>query len=446
MLNRAPSWTESHRDAGLLRAVGLWALTASIVSSVVGAGIFAVPGELAASAGSYAPIAFLVCAVPVGCVAICFAEGGSRVPTSGGAYGCVATAFGPFVGYVSGVLLWISNVLACGGIVAALADVVVGVVPAPWSAAARGSAILGVVLCISLVNVGGVKRGARLVDVITVVKLLPLVIFVVAGALAIRGSTSWETAAPSTHGLGRAMLLALFSLTGMETPLSASGEVAEPARTIPRALAIAMLGVTLLYVAIQVVAQGVLGSSLAHSTSPLADAMGRISPALRLLMLAGAAASMLGWIGSDLLGSPRILFALARDGLLPRALGRVHLRTRAPHVAISCHAALVVVLAASGTFSELAVLSTLAVAPLYLAGCAAGFRLARRGVRSAGAPLGFRWLGAAMGIGVASMLAMIALASSKEIVGLLALLAVVAGLVLARTTANARARREATRR
>jgi APA family basic amino acid/polyamine antiporter len=438
--------TESQRDTGLLRAVGPWALTASIVSSVVGAGIFAVPGELAASAGAYAPFAFLACAIPVGCVAICFAEGGSRVPTSGGAYGCVATAFGPFIGYVSGALLWMSNVLACGGIVAALSDVVVGVVPAPWSAAARASVIVSVVLCISLVNVGGVKRGARLVDAVTVVKLLPLLIFVVAGAFAIRGSTLRETAAPSTHGLGRAMLLALFSLTGMETPLSASGEVAEPSRTIPRALATAMLGVTLLYVAIQVVAQGVLGSSLPHATAPLADAMGRISPPLRLLMLAGAASSMLGWIGSDLLGSPRILFALARDGLLPRALGRVHPRTHAPHVAIACHAALVIVLAASGTFSELAVLSTLAVAPLYLAGCAAAFQLARRGVTSSGAPLGFRWLGAAMGIGVASMLAMMALASSAEIVGLLALLAVVSVLVLGRTAANARARRGATQR
>jgi APA family basic amino acid/polyamine antiporter len=120
------------------------------------------------------------------------------------------------------------------------------------------------------------------------------------------------------------MILAVFAFMGMETALAASGEVAQPERTIPRALALALAAVALLYMAIQIVAQGILGPALAHSEAPLADAMGQISPALRWLMLAGAAVSMLGYLASDLLGSPRILFAFARDGLLPKALGRVH--------------------------------------------------------------------------------------------------------------------------
>jgi amino acid transporter len=113
-----------------------------------------------------------------------------------------------------------------------------------------------------------------------------------------------------------------------------------------------------------------------------------------------------------------VLFALARDGLLPRALGRVHSRTSAPHVAILCYAALVVALALTGTFSELAVLSTLAVAPLYVAGCAAAWHLARRGVARAGPPLALRGLGAAAVTGIVSMVALIALASRAEILGL----------------------------
>src|SRR5580700_8337910 len=107
---------ESERDAGLVRAVSSWGLAASIINTVIGAGIFVVPAALAASVGIYAPFAFLICAAPIGAVAICFAEGGSRIPTSGGAYGYIEAAFGPLVSYVAGTLLWFGNALACGGV------------------------------------------------------------------------------------------------------------------------------------------------------------------------------------------------------------------------------------------------------------------------------------------------------------------------------------------
>ena len=219
-------------------------------------------------------------------------------------------------------------------------------------------------------------------------------------------------------GLGRGLILAMFAFSGMEISLGASGEVSDPARTIPRALALAMLAVTVLYIAIQVVAQGVLGPALASSRLPLADAMGRISPALRLLMLAGAAVSMFGLLSSELLGNPRILFAFARDGFLPAVLGRVHPRTHAPYMAILVNGGIAIGLALTGTFAELAVLSILATMPLYILGCAAAWRLARRGVVQAGAPLNFRWLGSAAVVGIASMLLLIGLAARAEIIGL----------------------------
>jgi amino acid transporter len=421
------------RDAGLLRAVGPWTLAASTVCNVVGAGIFAVPGALAASVGSYAPLALLACAFAVGSVAICFAEGGSRIASSGGSYAYVASAFGPLAGFVAGTLAWFSNILAAGGVAAALADVAVSLLPAAWKAPVHALVIVVVIGGIAWVNVGGVVRGMRLVSAATMVKLIPLAIFVVVGATAVRGANFAQAVTISTAGLGRALILALFAFTGMETSLAASGEVAQPARTIPRALMLAMLIVTALYVAIQVVAQGILGPALAASTVPLADAMGRISPALRLLMLAGAAISMFGLLSIELLGGPRILFAFARDGLLPAPLGRVHARSHAPHVAIICHALIAMVLALTGTFAELAVLSTLAVAPLYLGGSVAAWRLARRGVAEAGAPLNFRWLQGAMIVATVGMLVLVALASSAEITGLLVVIAAsVLGFVLLR--------------
>jgi amino acid transporter len=385
---------------------------------IVGAGIFVVPAALAASVGPYAPFAFLVCGFAVGAVAICFAEGGSRVPTSGGVYGVIEAAFGPLIGYVSGTLLWVCCVLACGAVAAALADVVASLFPQHLIGPVRAAVIVCVIGGIALVNIGGVVRGARLVSATTTLKLAPLVIFIVAGASAIHSSNFLPTVQPDAQGLGRALILAVFALIGMETALCASGEVAQPNRTIPRALTIAILSTTILYVAIQVIAQGILGSSLATSKAPLADAMAHIHPALRALMLAGTALSMFGWLGSDILGSPRQLFAFARDGLLPRVLGRLHPRSHAPYIAILCYAALGIVLALSGTFAELVVLSTLASAALYIAGCAASWVLARRGVALSGTPLNFRFLGAATVFGISSMLVLIALSSRQEIFGL----------------------------
>lgn len=424
---------ESQRDAGLVRAVGPVALAASIINIVIGAGIFAVPGALAASMGVYAPVAFLVCGVAIGAVAICFAEGGSRIPTSGGAYGYIAAAFGPLPGYVAGTLLWLADVLSCGAIAAALADVAVSLLPPQFVALVRVTVIIGVIGGIALVNLGGVAHGARLVNAAAGLKLIPIAIFVVASAGAMHRANFAQTVHLGTAGLGRALILALFLLTGMEIPLSASGEVKQPARTIPRGLAMGMVSVTLLYVAIQIIAQGILGPALANSTEPLADAMARISPTLRILMLTGAAVSMFGWISSDIFGSPRVLFAFARDGLLPRVLGRVHPRSHAPHVAILCYAALAAALAVSGTFAELAVLSTLAISVVYMGGCTAAWKLARRGVALAGSPLNFRWLGTAMLIGVTSMMVLIALASRAEILGLLGVVGASALIYLLQT-------------
>ena len=410
------------RDDGLVRKVGPWGLAASVIGIVVGAGIFTVPAALAAAVGLYAPLAFLVCGLIIGAVAICFAEGGSRIPTSGGAYGYVTAAFGPLAGYIAGALLLVGDVLACGGITAALADLCAGVAPKALESTVRATAIVVVIGCVTLINVSGVARAARFVSVTTALKLIPLGIFIAAGCTEIGHPFLVQSQQPATEGMGRALILALFAFIGMESPLTASGEVAQPSRNIPLALGVAMATVTLIYIAVQVIAQGILGAQLAHSSAPLADAMAQVSPRLRPVMLAGAAISMFGWISSDILGSPRVLFALARDGLLFRALGLVHPRTRAPYVAIIVYAVVALALALTGTFAELAVLAAIGTAALYAAGCVAAWVLARRGVATAGPPLSFRWLGVATVVGTAGMVALIASATWQEITGLLVLI------------------------
>ncbi len=414
------------RDAGLVRVLGPLGMAAAIVNTVVGAGIFRLPASMYAAVGSYAPLAFLLCAVVMGGVVICFAEGGSRVPTSGGTYGYVEAALGRGAGFLSGVLLWFSGVLALGGIASAAADGLVTLVPAAWVGPAHALVIVVAVGGVAALNIRGAVTGTHFIGVATLIKLTPLLIFVVAGATAWHGA-NLAGSAPSPQGFGRALILAVFAFSGMETPLSASGEVRQPERNIPRALFGAMLFCTVLYVAIQLIAQGVLGAALAHSPTPLAAAMGRISPLLSELLLAGATLSMFGWMGSDILAMPRLMFAVARDGLLPAWLGRVHPRTHAPYAAIVTYAALGIILALTGTFTELVSLAALASAGLYVLGCAAAWLLARRGLRGAAEPLGFRYLGVAAAVGIIGMLLLIGLADWQEILGLVVVVAVSLG-------------------
>ncbi|MGH8140013.1 MAG: APC family permease [Steroidobacteraceae bacterium] len=410
-----------NRDSGLVRVVGLIALAASMISMLVGAAIFVVPAHLSAALGSLAPLAMMACAVAIGAIGVCLAESGSRVPSSGGIYASVEAAFGPCAGYVGGTLFWVSNVMACAAVSSALGDAVAVVLPQSIRSIAHATVVVGTVGAICAINIGGVARGMRLVSFATLLKLIPLAIFLGVGVFAIEGTNFIRPAAISPADVGHTLLLTLFAFQGFETVLCASGEVRDPARTIPRALLIALFAVTLLYTAVQIVAQGILGPSLGHSNVPLADAMGKIHPALQLLMLTGAAVSMFGWITADLLSSPRILFAFARDGLLPRSLGRLSQRGRAPYMAIACYGILATVLALSGSFAQLAAPSALVLAALYIAGCAASWQLVRREVAQAGAPLGFRWIGTAVIVGSTSMLALIVLASRTEILGLLVL-------------------------
>jgi basic amino acid/polyamine antiporter, APA family len=146
--------------------------------------------------------------------------------------------------------------------------------------------------------------------------------------------------------------------------------VREPARTVPRAIAVAMVGVSTLYIALQVSAQGILGNRLARATlSPLADAAGvAFGEWARALLLAGAAVSIFGVLGSLTLSMPRMVFALARDGYLPRLRGAVHPRHRTPQAAILANSALLLVLATSSTFERLAILTNLSALALYF-GC-----------------------------------------------------------------------------
>ena len=383
----APDRTDT--SEGLVRAISARGLVASIVNATVGAGIFVLPAAVALRLGAAAPLAFLLCAGAMALVVACFAIAGSRVARSGGPYAYVERGLGPLAGFLAGVLLWLSDLLAGSGIAAALASSVAVLVPAVGRGPGRIAFVVGLVGLLALANVRGVRTGVRVVEAATAVKLLPLLALVAVGVLAVRpGHLAWP-GMPSAGPLGEAVLLLVFAFVGVELALTPSGEVEDPARTVPRAAFIALGLTALLYGALQLVAQGVLGPDLARAPeAPLAEVAARLlgEPG-RAFLVAGASVSMFGYLTGSLLGSPRTLFALGRDGFLPSAFGRVHSRFRTPWVAIVAHAAAVAVGASSGSFERLVVMSNVAVLTVYLLCAAAAWRLVREDVREAAAPL-----------------------------------------------------------
>src|SRR5215510_1125850 len=151
------------RDRGLVQVVGPLGLAANVINVVIGAGIFVLPATIASVIGPAAPLVYLASAIAMGAIALCFAEAGSRVPTSGGPYGYAEAAFGPFAGFIMAALVWLSAVLASAGIAAALMDVLAGFAPALGNPITRGAAILALYIALAAVNIAGAAPGARLV-------------------------------------------------------------------------------------------------------------------------------------------------------------------------------------------------------------------------------------------------------------------------------------------
>jgi APA family basic amino acid/polyamine antiporter len=308
------------------------------------------------------------------------------VSLTGGVYAYVEVAFGPFVGFLAGVLYFLMATFAVASVSSAFAGSVGALWPVAASPAARALLIASLFAILATVNVLGVKPGVRLVEVMTVAKLLPLLLLVGYGIWFVNPAHLQWPGMPTAAALGKTAIVLIFAFVGLEIALVPSGEVRDPARTVPRALFSALAITTTLYLLIQTVAQGLLGPSMAtFATAPLAEAAGRVlGEGGRLLVLLGAIVSMFGYVSGDMLGSPRTLFAFARDGVLPSAVARIHPRFHTPYIAIIIYACIVASVSISSSFTQLAVLANVAALTLYLMCVAASYELQRRDVRADG--------------------------------------------------------------
>lgn len=408
------------QEARLLRELGVRELATTIFNYTVGSGIFVLPALAVARLGAAAPLAYLVCMLVMGLVLLCLAEAGSRVSVTGGVYAYVETALGPLVGFIAGAVLLLTGLFGGAAVTVLFARTVIVMLGLNWSGW-YATLIVAVVATFVVINVRGVRNSARAMEFVTVLKIAPLLGFVLIGAAFVHHSNlMWDQLPSLTNVLGTAGVV-IFAFSGIESALAPSGEVRAPWRTVPRAAFLALGAATVLYLAIQWVALGIVGNRLgADNVAPLAQAAAVFAGAPgRTVMIVAASISMLGYLSANILSTPRAIFAYARDGFLPAALCAVHDRYRTPHVAIIIHGCLVAALALTGSFERLAIFSNLTAFVLYMLCAIAVMVLRAHDVHSDGAP--FRIPGGAL-VPVATVLAsgwlLYATAARGDLVGL----------------------------
>src|SRR5689334_59600 len=173
--------TGSSGESSLVRAIGTWALAAGVINVTVGGGIFRLPAIVATELGTSAPIAYVVCAIAMGLIVLCFAEAGSRVSLTGGPYAYVELAFGPYAGFLTGVLIWLLGTTAVAAVSTVYATNAGELLPAFKQPTMRALLLIGTFAAVTAVNILGVRQGSRLNSIATVAKLFPLLLLIVTG-------------------------------------------------------------------------------------------------------------------------------------------------------------------------------------------------------------------------------------------------------------------------
>lgn len=357
------------KDEGLKRSIGVFGLSANIMNIMIGAGIFALPAVIAGIMGSASIFSYIFCGILIALIVLCFAEAGSKVNNTGGPYTYIETAFGDYAGFLAGIFASGSNILASAAVANALLNIIATFNPLFELTSYRVLSLLIVYVLMVTINVRGIKQGIGLVKINTLLKVIPLIVLVVLGFKNISVSNLHIETLPTLGQLGESSLILFFAFLGCETGLIVGGEIKNPKRTIPRSIFLSIGSVVVLYILIQTVSQGVLGTDLVnHKATPLAEtakiSMGTFG---YVLLTIGAAVSMFGMVSGDLLNSPRVMYALARDKVIPiKPLAKIHPKFATPYIAIIVHGFLVFLFASTGSFEQLVIIATSSILLLYL--------------------------------------------------------------------------------
>ncbi len=363
-----------------VRSIGRWTMTALVINTIVGSGIFGVPSELARLLGRASPLAMLAAAAVMSVIMASFAEVASQFSEPGGAYLYVRTAFGRFAGLQVG-WFWLLAVVAGG---AASANLFVAyfaeLVPEAEHGWVRVAVLAAVVGISAAANYIGVRAGAFQSNLTAAAKLAPLALLIALGlgvfSRHAQIMTASEVTAPGWSPWLAALLLLLFSYGGYEDAVVPVGEVKQPRTTVPFGLIAGLAICAVVYTLLQFVTVVTLG--LRTSGRPIADvATALIGPGGAAFVTVAVMVSTYGWVSGGMLNAPRFPYALAAHGDCPPSLGVLHPRYNTPAVGIVLYALLVWALAATGTFLWVVQLSAGSMMVVYAGVCLSLIRLRR---------------------------------------------------------------------
>ncbi|HZJ00981.1 MAG TPA: APC family permease [Gemmatimonadaceae bacterium] len=381
--------------------MGRWALTAAVVNSVIGSGVFGLPSALAGFAGEWSPVTVLIAGAGIFVIVLCFAEVGSRFEDPGGPYLYAREAFGHAVGFQVGWLHICTRLLSAAAVLNVLSGYIAPLVPWAGTPVGRACVMIGVMLLVTTINVIGVRQASWTVNAFTVAKLLPLVVLIIVGLFQLDRSVV-ATQAVAEPKWTDAVLLLMFGYGGFESSIVASSECRDPKRDTAFALITAMLMITIVYCLIQIAVVGVLPNAAA-SKAPIADALRQLFGPVGLTFGSVAVIiSVYGWLTGFSLMSPRIIYAMSTRGELPEIFSRVHPTFRTPSVAIILNSAIALALGLASNFGQLATFGAISRLGVYIAVCAAlvAFRK-KRGLpetfRAPGGPV-LAFIGIAFGV------------------------------------------------
>ncbi|WAH36474.1 APC family permease [Alicyclobacillus dauci] len=399
------------------------------INGVVGGGIFLLPGQIAKLAGPNALWAYLVAGIIAILIGLAFAEASSMFSQTGGAYVYAEAAMGRTVAFTVGWMGWLTYVAGWGALSNGLVSYLSSLFPAV--AAYRNLVIIVVIALLCLLNTYGVRKGSGTVLFFSVVKLIPLFLLIIVGLIHSGGTHSLGFAGGSSN-FGQAVLVLIFAYGGFEMATIPAGEMVNPRKTISTAVIGTLIGVTLFYMLIQLAATR-LDPGIATAKAPLAAAGSFMFAGGLTVMTVGAVLSIIGTQSGVALSSPRQLYALSRDRLLPGVLGKVYDKYQTPVVAIWTTGILVMIFATTGTFTTLILLNVAARLYEYLAVCVSVVILR---YKSKGAERPFKLPFGIAIPAVAAILCIWLLAQETPQQLLAALVALVIGLILYTITAR----------
>src|SRR6187455_229619 len=321
----------------LNRSISKWAMVLLVINGVIGSGIFGLPSKTFKEVGVYSIAAFLVCAVAVFVIILCFAEVSSRFEKTGGPYLYALSSFGPLPAFLTGWLMLVTRIIT----------------------------IILLTLFLAYVNHVGVKNSTRVNNFLTVAKLLPLLLFIIVGFFFIKTENYEVKYVPGFSSFSSTVLLLVFAFGGFESVLVNSGEVKNPGKNLPFALLLAALIIASIYMMVQIVSIGTL-PSLASSEKPLAEAAGLFMGKPGAVVIAlGAMFSVAGTLNAIMLVGSRLPFAFSEEKQFPAVFSFIHPKYKTPTWSLLLFMTITIIISLNYSFLSAASISAITRVMIY---------------------------------------------------------------------------------